>query len=296
MQNKYVYFLILHYGSELITEECVDSILMLSNREAIKIIIVDNASNNGSYDKLHARYSMIKFIEILQISSGKGFSYGNNYGYSYIREKKDAAFIIVCNNDIVFVQRDCINRLFKLYEDTNFFIAGPDIYNPGRKLHQNPFKYDIATREQVEKDIGVVKRELKYIDVAILRDSLVEKASKCILFSTIRKTRHKYDANNRENVCIHGSCIIVSDNFISSSEVLFYPQTVFYCEEEILSYRCKKNRWKIIYSPSIKVEHRESSATKQKFNDYRKRRTFMLNRTLESLEILESYIKENENL
>lgn len=291
MIYKYNYFLILHYGSEIVTIECVESILKF-NRNDVKIVIVDNASENGSYEKLHEKYSNIEDITILQVKEPKGFSYGNNFGYQYIRKQGNAAFIIVCNNDIVFMQNNFIDILNTSFNNDNFYVAGPDIYNTALNRHQNPFKYEIANVKQVDESIRSVEYELKHIKSAMVRDYFVDYLKKSKVLAKINQRKYRYEQSRLENVCIHGSCVIVSSLFVEKAELLFEPMTTFYCEEEILSYRCSVNKWKISYLPELKVEHRESKATKQKYAKYLERRKFMLTNTLESLNILKDFIIE----
>jgi GT2 family glycosyltransferase len=197
---------------------------------------------------------------------------------------------VVCNNDIVFVQKNFIDELLKLYEVSQFYIAGPDIYNTAENIHQNPFDYKIATLDYVEKRIKNVKTELNNLDLYMKKDLFIKKISDLCIYKLIHRARHKQETRQMETVCIHGACIIVSEKFIAQSEGLFVPETKFYCEEEILSYRCYKKGWKIIYSPAIIVEHRESVATSEKYSNYRSRREFMLKSTLDSLQILKNYV------
>lgn len=73
------------------------------------VIIVDNASNDGSYEKLSA----LKSDKVKVVESGKngGYSYGYNFGLK-IAKKLYTDYVIVCNSDNIFdgtLIEGCIN-------------------------------------------------------------------------------------------------------------------------------------------------------------------------------------------
>lgn len=88
-------FVILHYKSYIDTIECIESILKLPQK--VQIVIVDNASENGSIDEICNEYKFMKNIHIIKNEDNLGFADGNNIGYKYAREKLKAKFILVCN-------------------------------------------------------------------------------------------------------------------------------------------------------------------------------------------------------
>ena len=59
----------------------------------------------------------------------------------------------------------------------------------------------------------------------------------------------------RENVILNGACFIFSKRFIKNRNYAFYPGTFMYVEERILSLHCKKEGYKILYHPDIKIKH-----------------------------------------
>ena len=51
MRVKFV-FLILHYKNDDVTKQCIESLIQCFGTLQMEIIVVDNASDNGSYEKL----------------------------------------------------------------------------------------------------------------------------------------------------------------------------------------------------------------------------------------------------
>lgn len=129
MSMDKIYFLILNYRTKEETVHCVDTIRKLDTIEHEKrTVIIDNASEDGSFEYLKQLYKEDKDVELYKMKENIGFSKANNYGYNVIRNKKDAAFIIVCNSDIEFCQRDILIRILEEYKRSGFYIAGPCVY------------------------------------------------------------------------------------------------------------------------------------------------------------------------
>lgn len=105
-------FIILNYKTFQDTEILVDSLLKqdLGNR---RIIIVDNASKNGSYEILSAKYKDNKEIDVLYSEVNGGYSKGNNVGLNYAKKYKPK-YVCVVNNDVRF-DLSLIQELEKLY-------------------------------------------------------------------------------------------------------------------------------------------------------------------------------------
>ena len=70
-------FVILHYGSRDVTDQCVQSVLRMDHQESVQIIIVDNEIQKPEADraKLKAAYQGIPNITVLMIRENGGFSY-----------------------------------------------------------------------------------------------------------------------------------------------------------------------------------------------------------------------------
>ena len=133
-------FVILHYKDIKSTDSCVHSILNMRGQEHIRIVIVDNDIQESEEDrrKLADRYKKYSSITVLPIRENGGFSYGNNCGYRFARENQKASFIVMTNNDIVFLQKNFVYLIKDCYETYSCDIIGPDIVHRKSGKHQNP--------------------------------------------------------------------------------------------------------------------------------------------------------------
>lgn len=96
---------VLNWNGEEDTAACLDS--LLAQRDvSIEILVVDNASPDGSGARLHARYPKLPY---LQTDENLGYTGGNNRGFEWARARS-AEWLLVVNNDTV-ADPDCVRRL-----------------------------------------------------------------------------------------------------------------------------------------------------------------------------------------
>ncbi len=69
-------FVVLHYLVDDATAQCVDSILEYCGGESCRIVIVDNDSANGSFERLQARYAETPGVTLLHNAANEGFARG----------------------------------------------------------------------------------------------------------------------------------------------------------------------------------------------------------------------------
>lgn len=89
-----VFVLILNFNSFEDTIECVNSVRS-SNYRNIKILVMDNASPDGSGDRLR---TLLPQEEFHQFETNTGYAGGNNFGFRRALES-DAEFVFVLNPD-----------------------------------------------------------------------------------------------------------------------------------------------------------------------------------------------------
>lgn len=281
-----VSFVILHYKDLVTTDRCIQSILRMEQSERIRIVIVDNDIYEGEKKRteLFRRYAGEEQIDILQIRENGGFSYANNQGYRYAREKQKASFILVLNNDIEFVQDDFISQLDNCYKEHLCYVLGPDVIRRGTGEHQNPMDQRIRTKKEAECTIGMNRRALKHY--VILYPFLYWNNKRNERKQTkIRTKNHGYYQSVQKNIVPFGACFIFTPKFIMEEAIAFYPETRFYYEEYILAYRCQKMGYDIIYDPALRVMHEGGTATRKSFSSEKRRLRFMMEQIVEACEV-----------
>lgn len=64
------------------------------------IILVDNCSNDDSYEQLHKLED--KKVICIKTDKNGGYGYGNNYGVKYASDAYHSEFVIIANPDVIF--------------------------------------------------------------------------------------------------------------------------------------------------------------------------------------------------
>lgn len=295
-------FVILHYLSQEITEKCISKIEENFDVTNIKIIIVDNASSNGTGQRLKDKYEDDPACEVILNKENLGFAKGNNVGYQYAKAHYSPDFMVIMNNDVLIEDPEFLKKVQKVYDETKFDILGPDILAVKTGVHQNPMKIKPYSKQELEK---IVSERRKWL--AHYRLHYTGQYAKTKLREWIKKVIHwkskspeqlnpLYKEKQIENPVLHGACLIFSKRFIQNEDVAFNPGSFLYMEEDILHYTCERKKYKLLYDSSVYVQHLEDVSTNLEFNsDYKKRRMKYTN-LINSINVLLQLMNEDKNI
>lgn len=283
-------FVILHYYTIEDTKKCVMSILEKCNN--VNIIIVDNASPNGTGKELENLYKNYKNIKVIINEQNLGFARGNNIGFKYAKEELNVDFIVMCNNDTYLLQSDFQKLVEEEYRNSKFAVLGPKILLPGNKVNQ--VVKELPTLEQLKRIL--FQTRLDYI-TNILYVNNVYNILKNLLKNILIKIKFKkeiqikHDVELRyENIVLHGSFLIFSKEYLEKFDGLD-DRTFLYREEELLALRLKKNNLKSVYNSKIEIFHNEDSATNAITKNNRKKQIFVCENEIKSTKILINEMK-----
>lgn len=305
-------FIILHYKNDKDTMQCIDSILALRD-SSCKILVLDNGSCDGSYERLQSYYKTKSDILLYKWEKAQGFSHGNNFLYKEAK-KLSPDFIIAANNDIVFDDEYFCIKLRTIYESDFFDILGPDICILKNNEHQNPLAPYLPKRSYLETEIEEQRKIKKHIYRYVLIEWVLLMEKRLIarfsqkgqntyykirnFLKPTQKNRHwNRDYLNAQKQCILcGACLILSPHFINNNEKIFVPETNFYYEEYILGIRCKKEQMVMCYDPSLKVIHNHGSSTQYAYSGLLDRRRFVTDNMVKSGELLLSILEDDNTI
>lgn len=110
-QNPYVVVVVLNYNNFEDTERCITSLLE-TQYSNFSIIIIDNASSDGSGKRLQERFST---IECILSERNDGYAAGNNIGIKRAMSL-GAEYILILNNDTI-VQPQFLTEMLDSFSD-----------------------------------------------------------------------------------------------------------------------------------------------------------------------------------
>lgn len=239
---KKISIVILNYLNYWDTIECIDSILDMGY-EFEGIVVVDNNSKNESCRILKRRYEGNEKIAMVRAGKNYGFAKGNNIGISVARKKFHTDFVLAVNNDVVFKQKDYLQRLLRHYEH-GIGMIGSEIHLKGNAVQKENI-YDISLQ-------GAFK---------LLFDLTLRKIDENI-WSFL-----KYDVEERKLVkVLHGCAILFTPDFFKYYAG-FYERTFLYAEEPILYLMCKRRGLLQLYARDAYIYHKEDQSSEASFKN-----------------------------
>lgn len=232
-----VAIVILNYLNYQDTIECIDSIRKL-NYTLCGIVIVDNGSTNESCVKIKEKIREMKNAFLVEAKRNVGYAKGNNIGIKYARKKLDAEFVLVVNNDTVFIQPDYIERLLLEYQE-NIAVIGSQIeLKDGIQL---PCLGSYGFKNCVFQYLNMVSAQ----------------RGSCFNF--------EIDENTNDYM-LHGAALLFTPEFFKWYSG-FYPRTFLYGEENILYFMCKFKGLRQKYVSNAKIYHKEDKSSELSFGN-----------------------------
>lgn len=223
--------IIVNYKTLELTSNCLDSIYESSNMAGIdfEVIVVDNASEDGSIEAIEAHYPQVKIIEN---SENLGFSKANNMG---IRSSV-ADFILLLNSDTI-VEGNTISDALQFMRNHRHVGA------LGCKVLLESGALDMACKRSFPTPANGIYHSLK----------LDKRFPKSKLFGEYNLTFVSEDKICSVD-CIMGAFMMVSRQAIDAVGLLdedyfMYGEDVDWC------YRIKKAGFQIIYYPKVRIFH-----------------------------------------
>ena len=185
-------------------------------------------------------------------------------------------------------------RIQKIYNQTGFYVLGPDIYVRHNREHQSPMMLSLPSKKNIEHELHMYEYYLEYPRKWVVRRKLQDmknrtcQSSKLInsVFCKIKK-KNPIDYTIRHiNCCVQGACIIVSKKFIDTENKMFTPEPFLYCEELLLYKKCIDKGYLIVYDPNVQIWHEDSSTMKKINSNSFEKAKFTLPHHIEALKIV----------
>lgn len=230
-----IYAIMLNWNEFHHTVPCIDS-LKKSNMPVHKILVLDQASEDGSGEKLSSLYEDDSQVEVILNDKNYGFSGGMNIG---IQKALDlgAEFVFILNNDTI-VDEDCLSHLYNVIAgNTSAAVAGPAIM-----YHCNPEKL---------WQVGGYFNKLK------MGVSVPDKGKK---YSEI--------SHNTSEVSFLTGCALLVPRKTFQIVGFFDSSLFFYGDDVDFGLRIKKLGLKMLYVPAAKVWHKIDDITVDRTTPY----------------------------
>lgn len=241
-----VSIIIVNYHSADLVVDCINSVFEKVNNLKYEIIVVDNASEDGSVEKLEQIFG----TQIIVISSEKnlGFGKANNLGVTKARGK----YLFLLNPDTILVN-DAIQYLYDYMEQhSEAGVVGGNLYTPDMK--PTPSYCQKFDDFYLEKERAAWK--------TILLEKIKQKISSRKQEVSICKDEFNHTDQAQKVAYIFGADMMIKKEVFTEVGG-FDPDFFMYAEEQELSWRITEQGYYIMNIPQAKIIHLEGATIKE---------------------------------
>jgi GT2 family glycosyltransferase len=224
--------IIVSYNVRHLLLDCIQSVIDTSVGLDYEIIVVDNASSDGSAEAV--RDAAFPIVQMVANKENVGFAQANNQGYKLSRGE----FILLLNPDTLVKRGAITNTLDFLKNTPDAGIAGCRLLNPDGTL---------------QKSIGLFPSLGNHFASALFLDKFI--------FPHSWKSTHYRGKPFEIDYCM-GAFMLVRREALGK-ETLLNPKYFMYSEEKDLSLRLKKKGWKTYFVPYAEIIHLGEQSVQQ---------------------------------
>lgn len=269
----YTAVIILNYNNWEDTINCIESVEE-HNSASIRYIVVDNGSTrercidalesffikrfSGKYKKIYdteVNESPLPYLTFLVSQRNDGYARGNNKGLHLAYTDKNVDYIMILNNDILFVE-DIIPRLNAISRVLpKCAIVSPVLYKKGM--------------QELDYNCARINKSTWYIILSIIYTSSKSAEKKQILKVNPTLINEQYVPIDLPS----GACMYVNKELMMAIGG-FDSHTFLYYEEDILYSKIKKIGLNNYIVPYLRCIHLGASSTKRKSSSFLVRTAF----------------------
>ena len=222
--------IIVNYKTEKLTTDCINSVLASDlGRYTAEVVVVDNASEDGSIQAIEARFPDAK---IIQNSDNLGFAKANNIGINF----SVGRYVLLLNSDTV-VEADTLRRSLDYIEDH------PEVGALGCKVVLPDGTLDAACKRSFPTPMSSLYHMI----------GLDKKFPKSERFGAYNLTY--LDENETAQVdCLMGAYMLVPRDVVArvgglDEDYFMYGEDIDWC------YRIHQAGFRLVYYPEVCITH-----------------------------------------
>lgn len=232
--NPLVSVIIVNWNAKANLEECLNSLFKITY-SPFEVIVVDNASSDGSVNLLEKKFSNVK---IVKTDNNFGFAEGNNLGYKKSRGK----YLLFLNNDCIVTNNFLTELVTYLEKNPTAGIVQPTIIFYRPKTH----RYTLTHLHNTINSVGSF----------LLKSGFLYHQDYGKIF-----IRQKY-SKPYEVFSVYGACFLAKRQVIEEVG-LFDPDYFAYFEETDLCHRVWLAGYSVVVYPSVYILHKGAQTAQE---------------------------------
>jgi len=223
--------IIVNWNVKPILEMCLDSIFKQTKKICYEVIVVDNASIDGSQEFLQAEQRFHFNLKIILNKQNLGFARANNKGLKIAAGR----YILFLNPDTQILDNALLKAVEFMDKNENVGILGGQLLNNNRKIQPSVRSFPtIASQSLI-----LLKLHHLFPNLSVLK----------------RYFLYDFDYQKLQEVEQVMGAFLMTRKKIIDAIGEFDKNFFLWFEEVDFCKRVKEHQWKIIYNPEIKILH-----------------------------------------
>lgn len=242
--------IIINYNTKKITKDCIGSVVKNTRGIEYEIIVVDNASTDGSVEVLEKLEKMISNLKLIKNRQNKGFGPGNNQGIKVSKGE----FVLLLNTDTVIHDNTLSEMVAFTRKNKRVGVATCALKNPDGSLQGTGGYFPNLFR---------VFAWMFFLDDIPLLDTLIKPFHPVHGQSPFYKGTGQF-RRRREQDWVTGAFLLTRKEVID--EIGPFDEDYFmYTEEVDFCFRVKEKGWKVWYLPDWSITHLGGASSTAEF-------------------------------
>jgi len=219
-----------------ILRNCLVSIFASTKDVEFEVIVIDNASSDGSVDMVKSEFPQ---VEIIANTENRGFAAANNQGITIARGR----YVLLLNNDTVVLDGVIDNTVAFADSYPKAGITGCRVLNKDKTLQPSCFMFPSA------------------LNMFLSTTYLYKLFPKSKFFGRSHMTW--WDRNDIKEVDVVTGCFMLVRREVIEQVGLLDERFFMYAEETDWCYRIKQTGWQIMFTPNAEIIHLHGVSSKQ---------------------------------
>jgi GT2 family glycosyltransferase len=232
--------IIVNFNAGETLQQCV--MALLESEESVSVVLVDNASSDGSAQKLQKEMENQKGIEFLFNSANLGFAPAVNAAARHL----DADWILILNPDCI-VEPETLGRLKTALEnDSSAGLAGPAVRDETGRIQRATLRRFPSPWRSLMTASGLWRLGKRFPVFHGVEVDISESASDTIIGDAVS-----------------GACMLVRRSALEEAGFLD-EEYALHCEDLDLMYRLKQQGWHCLFVPQASCVHKQGLSSRSR--------------------------------
>lgn len=222
---------IVSWNTRDLLDGCLESIFETTRGIEFEVIVVDNASSDGSAEMVRDKYPQVRLIEN---ADNVGFAAANNQAYAVT----ESEFFLLLNPDTILRPLSVAQLVAAMEADQRCGIVAPKLLWPSGSIQPSVSRFPTLANELVD---------------ALFLSKLVRRGQAGFYVPT--------DEVGSLIECARGACLLVRRQAVPFCDKILDERYFMFSEEVDLCKSVRDNGWSVLYEPRAEVVHIGSGST-----------------------------------